>query len=354
MQPEGDDQELWEVIVSPDDIKLLTLEQLDDMFRLEVISASTLVRQKGTSGWQRLGVVAGIEEDRAGNVPADWSDSMPAPAPAFGVYPKAAARAPSFAAAAHPFWNAGAATEALPLLDVDAPILTAQVAEPALQPPTFDSLTRAEPLYAPAVPYMAPARAYAPRRSPLASTLVLLTAIAGALWALHRNDVLRTGAGRLGLEPKYVAFEKTSLGKPGFGTPRALEAFLVEIGDAPDTASPAPNAEAPPPTSVASAPTEKSKTPTPSSDSTKAVSLDALPVLPAKAQTPESAPAPATKAATPAPHAEAAPARKTPAPAGEKITLDETPAKTPAKPQKPENPLQAAIRQAMEKQDKKK
>ena len=37
------DDELWHVRISPDDVKQLTLEQLDDLFRLEVIEADTLL-----------------------------------------------------------------------------------------------------------------------------------------------------------------------------------------------------------------------------------------------------------------------------------------------------------------------
>jgi hypothetical protein len=347
----GEDQELWEVIVAPDDIKLLTLEQLDDAFRLDVIGVSTLVRQKGTASWQRLGVVAGIENEAPNRAPADWSDGTSELPPAFGVRPEPRpGKAPAYAAAAHPFWNAGASQPPLPLLE--SPILAAPAApQPALEPPSFDALTRAEP-----IAYLGAPRVSGAGRSRLSSALMLLCAVAGALWIVHRNDLLRLGARRFGFETKYLTFEQSVLGKPGFGTPRALEAFLAELpGEAaapndatPPAATPATNAGSKHADSAPAA-TPPSSRPR-STDSAKAVSLDALPVLPANE--------PAREApAAPAPKAPASPRAEAPAPRGapaakpnEKITLDEA----PARPQKPEDPLKAAIRSAIEKQNRKK
>ena len=45
------------------EIKQLSLEQLDDWYRLDVIDARTLVWQEGMASWQPLGVVAGIEAE---------------------------------------------------------------------------------------------------------------------------------------------------------------------------------------------------------------------------------------------------------------------------------------------------
>src|SRR5690242_2507272 len=56
------DDDLWHVRVSQE-VKQLTLEQLDDLFRLEVIEASTLVWQPGMTEWLPLSVVAGLGDD---------------------------------------------------------------------------------------------------------------------------------------------------------------------------------------------------------------------------------------------------------------------------------------------------
>src|SRR5688572_18202585 len=56
----GDDDDIWHVAVSWDDVKVMTVEQLDDAFRLDIVNSETPVWQNGMSGWQPLGVVAGI------------------------------------------------------------------------------------------------------------------------------------------------------------------------------------------------------------------------------------------------------------------------------------------------------
>jgi hypothetical protein len=56
-------EEIWHVAVSWDDIKLMTLDQLDDAFRLDVIAADTPVWKEGMSDWQPLSVVAGMDGD---------------------------------------------------------------------------------------------------------------------------------------------------------------------------------------------------------------------------------------------------------------------------------------------------
>ena len=42
---------VWHVAVSSDDVKVMTLEQLDDAFRLDVIDTSTPVWKSGMTTW---------------------------------------------------------------------------------------------------------------------------------------------------------------------------------------------------------------------------------------------------------------------------------------------------------------
>lgn len=370
------DEELWEVIVAPDDVKLLTLEQLDDAFRLDVIDVSTLVRQRGTTTWQRLGVVAGIEsESESESSAADWDEDATAIVPTFAARPKAGpSQAPSFAAQAHPFWNPGAAPQVLPLLDQPLtppppaptppppkPPAPASFAPAPLAQPTFESLALAEAepvIQRPAFTSDDFKRPAVSRRSRTSFWLLLIASLVGAVWAGHRNDALRAGARRLGLEAKYLAFEKSSLGVPGFGTPRQLEAFFAEIGEpisdaASASATPEPTASPAPPvaTSEPRGPAKSAEaTEAPSSDPSQPVSLDSLPLLgPEPAREAASAPAPRSAAASTRSDTSsaqrAAPAAKA---RPEKVQLDEA----PAKPSKPEDPLKAAIRSAIEKQNK--
>src|SRR5688572_3209033 len=59
----GDDDDVWHVAISYDDVKVMSVDQLDDAFRLDIITSDTMVWQKGMTGWQRLGVVAGLGAD---------------------------------------------------------------------------------------------------------------------------------------------------------------------------------------------------------------------------------------------------------------------------------------------------
>jgi hypothetical protein len=87
----GTQVSVWHVAVSTDDVKVMTLEQLDDAFRLDVIDTSTPVWKAGMSTWSPLGVVAGIEEETTTTVvpsrdepaalwpPPAWPPEMSAP-----------------------------------------------------------------------------------------------------------------------------------------------------------------------------------------------------------------------------------------------------------------------------------
>ncbi|HEX7672039.1 MAG TPA: hypothetical protein VF395_20735, partial [Polyangiaceae bacterium] len=83
-QPETGDDDRWHVMIAPGEVKVLTLEQLDDLFRLEIIDENTSVRQSHMSGWLPLGVVAGLEAE-----PADPSGAVPPPVPNRAALPPA-------------------------------------------------------------------------------------------------------------------------------------------------------------------------------------------------------------------------------------------------------------------------
>jgi hypothetical protein len=60
-KPAGEDG-LWYVAIASDDIKTMTLDQLDDAFRLGVITAETSVWTEGMEAWAPLREVAGLED----------------------------------------------------------------------------------------------------------------------------------------------------------------------------------------------------------------------------------------------------------------------------------------------------
>src|SRR6187399_1302222 len=89
------DDELWHVRVSEHDIKQLTLEQIDDLYRLDVIDADTQLWQDGMDEWLPLRVVAGLDEEEHVNVSVP--PSMPAPklGNTMSSWPPAVAAAPA-------------------------------------------------------------------------------------------------------------------------------------------------------------------------------------------------------------------------------------------------------------------
>lgn len=65
-------EDVWFVAVSSDDIKQMTIDQLDEAFRLGVITAQTAVWTEGMEAWAPLGEVADLDgsEETSGEVEA--------------------------------------------------------------------------------------------------------------------------------------------------------------------------------------------------------------------------------------------------------------------------------------------
>jgi hypothetical protein len=59
------DEELWEVQMAPGDVKRMTLDQLDDAFRLGLIAGDTLIRELGQVDWLELSLVADLDSPSA-------------------------------------------------------------------------------------------------------------------------------------------------------------------------------------------------------------------------------------------------------------------------------------------------
>lgn len=79
--------DLWRVRVPGEAEKVLTLEQVDDLFRLGMIDENTLLWQEGMDEWLPLKVVAGLDEDEAEAAPAPVASSAPLAPPALGLPP---------------------------------------------------------------------------------------------------------------------------------------------------------------------------------------------------------------------------------------------------------------------------
>lgn len=209
-------EEMWHIQIEPGEIKTVTLEQMDDMYRLELISASTLVWQPGMPKALPLSVIAGIEDDEDDDVLEIEPELIPEPA-----YPVAAATYPPIAASAYP---------------VPEPVMAAR--QPTITPPPASTNVSAS---APSAPGLPAPDFYSPeslrpitmshipdpglRPSGMGGRIVMGIAIAaGVLITLHRNDLLRPMATSAGSEGTYGKIE-AALGSPGFGTTQSVAHF---------------------------------------------------------------------------------------------------------------------------------
>jgi hypothetical protein len=282
-------EDLWHVRVAPDDVKILTLEQVDDLFRLEVIDEDTMLWQDGMDEWLPLRVIAGLDDEEAPSPPpisapppppprspalaqtAPWPPppaasqrplppaTLPPPPsirpplsrpPAPPVPPSRApaqgSNWPSPIAATQPLSNRPsplAATQ--PVSSFPAPI-GSSLPRPTRPPPPGSipvpaGAMRSQPppsaraavpaSFAPAPSSFVPpvATPFAPRTrtSRVEVALIGLAMVAGLGVSLHRNGTLQSTLASAGQTATYENLEK-SLGGPGFGTPRAVEVLVAK------------------------------------------------------------------------------------------------------------------------------
>lgn len=238
-------QEIWHVIVTSDDVKRMNVDQLDDAFRLDVVDASTLVWKNGMTGWQRLGAIAGLDADASDWEPERWP-------------PQPARRAPQPAR-----W----------------PPQPARRAPQPAPPSAF-----ATPLYAPPLYPPPRTRASVPsyvdfRRSPGSIrwgrwlfSLLLLTSI---VLVAYRQNLLREGARRLGVETKYLYGERAVTTLVTAKASPNVKHVLTRLA-----LLPGPNALPAPAKARAQQPAlTRAAGPEPTERDVKTVSLDSLPVL---------------------------------------------------------------------------
>jgi hypothetical protein len=359
------------VLVADDDMKRMNVDQLDDAFRLSLVDASTLVWKAGMKTWQRLGAVAGIDDEPEESITRRVPPPPPPPIPA----PRKAAAAPFAATVPNPFLappsslpgrDPFAQTAANPFaVTAPAPYVSPFAAAPALKAPVYSP-----PLRAPD-PYTLPKRRAALtsevdfRRSSrgfrFGRWLVVGLLLTGGVLALYRQNLLREGARRVGFENKYLHGERRVTAYVDAKAPPALKQVLTRLA-----LLPGPNALAPKPALARAAPAAATAAAVPppvaapaaeatgGADEVKTVALDALPVetaAPAAAPLHDARPTPVTK---PAPKP-AAPPRQKPVAKAEKPAKPATKAVAerpkaapkPAPPPANENPLKAAIRSAI-------
>jgi hypothetical protein len=205
--------------------------------------------------------------------------------------------------------------------------------------------------------------------------LVALLLLTGGVLGAYRQNLLREGARRLGVENKYIAGERRVTAFVTAKAPPQVKQVLTRLAllpgpnaAPPPIARPATPAPAPAVAPIAAAATPAAVLPSNSGTATnepevKTVSLDSLPVLGAEAEAASKDATPTVAAAAPRAKAAAAPmaVKAAPAPAAkrakatpvaekpEPVAKAEPKPKAKAEPPPPanENPLKAAIRQAI-------
>ena len=296
------DQEIWHVLVASDDMKRMNVDQLDDAFRLDVVDASTLVWKTGMNTWRRLGSLAGLDDEEQETVTqqmtaATLAKLMPPPPP--------------------PPLRSRALTPSPPRPAPTAAFKTQQFAAPLVAAPAY--VPQTPQLYAPDAYALPKRRVSLPtevdfRRKPggvrVGRWLVGVVLLTVGVAACYRQNLLREGARRVGLENKYLYGEKRALAFVTAKAPGSVQNVLTRL-----KLLPGPNAAALPaalvapravePAAPVAAPVEAPKAAINAAEAdVKTVSLDSLPVLGAEATT---ATASETRSSTVAPAAKLAP-----------------------------------------------
>ncbi|MEP7053172.1 MAG: GYF domain-containing protein [Pseudomonadota bacterium] len=340
------DADKWHVALAPDEVKVVSLEQLDDLFRLSIVDAETKVWQEGMTEWLPLRVIAGIEDDAPPAQPKRSRPKPPSPRSA-PPPPRPATRAPVAPAPVY-------AQPVAPAPVYAQPLAFAQT-QNAFVAPVAPRITSVQPLVVNHAPRQA-----ATGGGGFGRLLVGLALLAGVSVTLYRNDVLRDAAHSLHQDRLYARLQE-SLGGPSFGTLASLEqsGTVSRLSAALPAALPAATATIAEPAALAAPRHEPSPAPA-NTESPPVVALESLrqenatgakaalaaarpdavakPAAPTKPQIQAAAPTPVFKAAV----AKAEPAPKAPS-ASKALTAQKAAAPKNDADMSPRERLNAAI-----------
>ncbi|MEI9941316.1 MAG: DUF4339 domain-containing protein [Pseudomonadota bacterium] len=237
-------EDKWHVQIAADEVKIISLEQLDDLFRLSIVDSETQVWQTGMSEWQPLRVIAGLEEQ-----PAPQPKRAPPKPPARAASPSVRPPAPAHRPVELSVVPAPRSMAPAPSVRPPAPAPRSApppAARPAyVAPASFypEPIVGASASYPPPVAYAEPISFAAPVQTmnsvrplvvshappPMARGgggfgrfLIGLSLLAGVGVTAYRNDFVREGAHAAHQDALYARLE-SALGGPAFGTVRALE-----------------------------------------------------------------------------------------------------------------------------------
>jgi|GEM_PF-2226799 len=198
-EPEDAAEDVWYALMPTGEAKQLTLEQLDDFYRVDVITERTPIWKEGMKQWLPLGTVAGITAPTTVQPVAMQAPAKPVSVGGPLVWPPASAA------------------------DVVANRTVPNQGHPSANVPRPAPVPSAPPLAVTVAPM-------APRTSASGRWLVRACLAAGVLLGLLRNDVLFSAAQAYRQQEKFVQLEQEILGGPSFGTPRAVEALVAASG----------------------------------------------------------------------------------------------------------------------------
>ena len=279
------DHEIWHVLVASDDMKRMNVEQLDDAFRLDVVDASTLVWKTGMTAWRRLGSLAGLDDEyeqyetvTKQMTPETLAKLMPPPPP---PPPRPRSLAPS---PPRP-----APVAAFKTQQFAAPL----VASPMYVPQAAPQLFAPDPYVLPKRRVKVPSEVDFRRRSGGARVgryLVGCLLLTVGVLACYRQNLLRDGARRLGIENKYLYSEQRAVAFVTAKTPGSVQNVLTRLKLLPGPNTLSATLSVPKPASFPVAPIAAAVAPPKAGAATtesdvKTVSLDSLPVLAADAAT---------------------------------------------------------------------
>ena len=328
-----DDDERWHVRLTDDDVKLMTLEQLDDAYRLSIVDSETALWKPGMREWQPLRIIAGIEPDeedevdvepeitRVGPTPYDVTPHAPtvpvqrvlpvpkaplrsSPPPArstpppprlVSMLPPAPVARPTRAApACVPL--ARVTSIAAPVAAAPAPVRSHQQVAPQPQAEIPWSLVSVPPVALSVAPVRYP---HPEQRSGGFGRLLLgLAFLAGSAVSLYRNDVLLNWARAGHFENQFLSAEQRLLGGPVFGTVRAVATFAPlweptskSAPAAAETVLAAPEANAPRPAAAPSnPPVAREVVPPPAQPKASAIVVPTTEAAPKQAPKPKAEP----------------------------------------------------------------
>ncbi len=211
-------EQQFHVEVAPGDVKCLTLEQLDDLYRLDVVDESAMVWQEAGGTWQTLGdLIRGSEPPTATThePPQEfYVELAPDEVKCLSLEQLDDAYRLDIIGDSTMVWQPGFASWHT-LAEVAGLTSATDLAVPANRG-HLASLSQA------ALPEP-------PKVSPWFGRCLLLVAGVAGLVAAHRNDVLYGLAKSIDQEAEFARLESQTLGEPGVDTLRGLQDYLASV-----------------------------------------------------------------------------------------------------------------------------